>query len=372
MLYNPIMPINRFLLALAVASILPLWVLAQAPSASDDAPESITEAETLIDEATNKLKQVETVQAKIRQEVEMLGQQFTVVGRYEKAPGQRLRLELEVQGLPSTGGSMQQVSDGQTLWDYARILDRDYYNRLDLSQILKKLEDPIFDELTRRIYMDQQLGLSGPDSLLQGLRQSARFIQSPEESELDGRPVHILRGEWKDMTVMGVPDGPNPGPMALLPAYIPRLVEVWIDKESGWPYKVILQGKKRPVISQSQQFKIGHDGRPVGPALSTSDEPPSKFILTYSDVDFDPQFEPNAFAFRLPSDVRPDDTTVERMAQLEQIAQYISAQKASEAAKEGETGPLLEGSLRVPPLGPEPEQLGTPPRDTPPATVPLP
>ncbi len=370
MLYNPIMPINRFLLALAVASILPLWVLAQAPSDSEDAPEATTEAETLIDQAINKLKLIETVQAKIRQEVEMLGQQFTVVGRYEKAPGQRLRLELEVQGLPASGGSMQQVSDGQTLWDHAQILDQNYYSRLDLSQVLQKLEDPVFDELTRRAYMDQ-LGISGPDSLLMGLRQSARFIQTPEESELDGRPIQILRGEWKDMTVMGVPEGPTPGPMALLPAYVPRLVEVWIGKEDGWPYKVILQGKKRPVIAQSKQFRIGPDGRPVGPALSTPDEPPSKFILTYSDVDLDPEFESNAFAFRVPVNVQPDDTTVERIAQLEQIAQFISAQKTSEAAKE-DSGSLLEGSLRVPPLGPEPEQLGTPPRDTPPATVPLP
>ncbi|CAN5757724.1 hypothetical protein BH23PLA1_BH23PLA1_40480 [soil metagenome] len=362
------MPTNRTLIALAVAAILPLWVLAQeptAPPAGTEGAEPPTEAESLLDQAIIKLKQLETAQADLRQDVEMLGQQFAVVGRYEKAPGRRLRMELQVQGLPASSGNMKQVSDGKTLWDYFEILDQQYYSRLDLTQVFQKLDDPVFDELTRAVFMDQ-LGMSGPDSLLQGLRQAARFVQSPEVAELDGRAVHILRGEWKDMSVMGAPSGPAPGPMALLPAYIPRLVEVWVGQEDGWPYKVVLQGKKRPIIAQKQQFRIGHDGRPQGPALSTDDEPPSKFILTYSNVDLDPHFGPNAFDFRPPADVRVEDTTGDRIAQLEQFAQILSAQQTSEAAREDT---LLDGAIRVPPLGPEPEPLGSPPRDTPPATV---
>src|SRR5690606_36009872 len=125
-------------------------------------------------------------------------------------------------------GRMLQVSDGQELWDVSRILDQIYYYRLELPELLRRVQEEPFDEFHRNYFLQQRLSLSGPHWLLDGLRQSVRFDRRLE-GEWSGRAVWILRGRWKDLTALGL------GPMAAVPAYIPSVVEVQVDKETGWP-----------------------------------------------------------------------------------------------------------------------------------------
>ena len=82
MRYDQTMPNHRIVLTLAVAVALPLLALAQAPPPGQVPPAPPTPAEQTLDAAIEKLKAITSVRADIRQDVDMLGQKFSVVGQY--------------------------------------------------------------------------------------------------------------------------------------------------------------------------------------------------------------------------------------------------------------------------------------------------
>ncbi|RUL89243.1 hypothetical protein [Tautonia sociabilis] len=353
---------RRIVLPLLAAALAPLIVLAQDPGKAPLPPpvEPATEAELVLDEAMRKVKATEQVRATIRQEVEMLGQRFSVEGEYAQQGPYTFSLDLQVQGLPQARGRMRQVCDGQSLWDVSQILDQTYYFRLDLPQVLDKIEAEPFEKFHRDFVIQQRLGLSGPYWMLDGLRQSVRFDRKLE-GELNGRPVWILRGNWKDMNALGL------GPLATPPAYIPSVVEVQVDKETGWPYKVILLGKRRPTVRNTNAPRVDPaTGRPVGEIVSQEEEA-SRFEISYTDVTFEPEFTLGTFSFRVPDADRDRvrDRTLDLLSELDQMARIIEAQKLQGGdGTPGTMNDLLEGiGLDVPPVGeapapaPEPETL---------------
>jgi hypothetical protein len=338
----------RIVLPLLVAGTLPLLVLAQDPSASPQPPpaEPPTEAEQTLDEAMAKLRALEKVRAKIRQDVDMLGQRFAVEGQYAQQGQYTFSLDLQVVDLPQTRGRMRQVSDGKVLWDVSQILDQTYYYQLNLPGLLARIEEEPFEVFHRNYFIQQRLGLSGPHWLLDGLRQSVRFDRKIE-GELDGRPVWIIRGNWKDTNALGI------GPMAQAPAYVPTVIEVQVDRETGWPYRVLLLGKKRTMVRGSGTPKVDPGtGRPVG-SIVADEEPPSRFLLSYSDVEFDPEFGPGEFSFRVPDADRDRvrDRTPDLMAELDQMARIIETQELQGGAGAEAAGSILDDAIEVPPIG---------------------
>ncbi|QDV37909.1 LolA family protein [Tautonia plasticadhaerens] len=353
----------RIVLALLVAGTLPLSAPAQDPTQNPSlsppppAAEPPTEAELTLDEAMEKLRALEKVQATIRQDVEMLGQNFSVEGQFSQEGRYRFSLDLQVVGLPQARGRMRQVSDGKVLWDVSQILDQTYYYQLGLTELLARIEGEPFEVFHRNYFIQQKLGLTGPHWLLDGLRQSVKFDRRLE-GEWEGRPVWIVRGNWKDTNALGI------GPMAQAPAYIPTVVEVQVDKETGWPYQVLLLGKKRAIVRGGGTPRVDPaTGRPAGAVLA-DEEPPSRFLLTYSDVDFDPDFGPGEFAFRVPDTDRDrvQDRTPDLMAQLDQMARLIEAQKLQDASAAGSAGSILDEVIEVPTPDADPA--------APPATLP--
>lgn len=351
----------RIILPLLVAGTIPLFVLAQDPSLSPPPPpaEPPTEAELALDEAMAKLRALEKVQATIRQEVDMLGQTFSVEGQFSQQGQYTFSLDLQVVGLPQTRGRMRQVSNGEELWDVSQILDQTYYYYLELPDLLARIDQEPFEVFHRNYFIQQRLGLSGPHWLLDGLRQSVKFDRKLE-GEWEGRPVWIIRGNWKDMNALGI------GPMAQAPAYIPTVVEIQVDRETGWPYQVLLLGKRRAIVRGSGTPKVDPTtGQPVG-AVVADEEPPSRFVLSYTDVDFDPHFGPAEFAFRVPDTDRGRvrDRTPDLMAELDQMARLIEAQKLQDGAGAESAGSILDGVIEVTPPGAD---AAAPPATPPPS-----
>jgi outer membrane lipoprotein-sorting protein len=364
------MPQNRTLLALVTAAALPLLALAQtpdpaAPSAGTPAtaPEAAkpepTEAEKVLDEAIDKVKKVQAVAANVQQDVEILGQKFQIKGRYLRAPQYRVYLLLELTGLGNARGTMLQVCDGATFWDYKKVLDQPDLRKRTLAPIIEKLESPDADaELRDRVL--SSLGFAGPDALLVGLRKAVHFNQK-EEGELDGRKVWIIRGRWTDLASLTSPDQP---PLRLadpIPPYVPSLVYAWIGQEDGWPYRVELSGRKLGVMEQRKDIReIGPDGRPVGRPITPPNVQPSKIILTYSQVELDPRLTPDQFAFQPPNDpnIRVIDETQMIANDLTNVLAERAARRKAEAAREGATD--LDRSIPVP----------TPPADAAPSAPP--
>jgi hypothetical protein len=356
------MPKNRIIPAIAVALIVPLWAWAQgtpteavpttAAAATKEAPpEPPTEAELALDEAARKVAALQTVSADVVEKVEMLGEKFAIEGRYLKAPERRVYLRLAVSGLPDSSGMMLLVCDGQTLWDHRQVFETNIYTRFTrVDEIMAKLKSPDLDDATRD-QLSAQLGLAGPDVLLVGLRRAIKFDQK-ESDTLDGRPVWVLRGNWRDRTGLL---GPNQQPLpalAPLPAYIPSLATVYVGKEDGWPYKVLLVGQARTILEDTRPR--GPDGRPIGPRSLIQKALVSRIELAYQNVKLNTEVAATEFAIpQPPPNASVDDNTQAILNELEKAVQVRAAEKkAAEAGKDDNA--VLDQSIPVPKAAPAP------------------
>lgn len=310
-------------------------------------PQPPTEAEKLIDQAIKKVAGYSSVAADMTQNVDMLKQKFAVKGRYLKGPSSRIYLKLGVTGLADSSGTLLQICDGETLWDYQKILESESFRKMSIKPVLERLNSPDIDPKTRDLFMSQ-IGFSGPEALLVGLRKSIRFDQK-EEGELDGKPVWILRGTWLNRTGFVGPDQRPLPAMGPLPAYVPSLATLYLGKDDGWPYKLILVGKMGSIL---QDARRGPDGRLAAARGSVEKIDPSKIELIYSNVLINTKLKPEEFAFQAPPNAIVEDTTEIILKGLDQAIQYQAMQKRTEAARQ--EGPLLDHSIEIPKPANEP------------------
>jgi len=367
------MPSNRILFALGMSLLVPALVAATAPvpdtpsgpaaaAPAEATPpgglpglplapakrEPPTEAEKALDEAIRKVASLKSVSADITQTVDMLGQQFELRGRYLKAPEYRMYLKLSVFGLNNTSGEILQVCDGKTLWDYNQILGTDRtYNRLDLAKVLAKINNRDFHADLRAPALER-VGFAGPETLLAGLRNALRF-NGKDADTIDGKPVWVLRGEWKDLASLTGPSQPSIAPNSPLPPYIPSLAQVWIGQEDGWPYRVWLEGHRPSIREDIDEREIGPDGKRVGRKGLARQVEVSKLVLTYSNVKVNPVVDKNTFAFPAPRDVSVLDRTDQFLILLERDATLFQAEQQNAGPKESE----LPRSIPVPGIAPE-------------------
>ncbi len=357
--HNPTMPKNQIFPALAVALVLPLWALAQVPPpspASAPVPEGPpTEAETLIDEAIKKLQALQSVSADMEEEVSMLGQQFRLKGRYLKAPNHRVYLQLNLTGPGENDGSLLQVCDGTTLWEYMKVLDSPNYSKLLVQPVFEKLNNPDVDAALREQIINQ-LGFAGPDTLLSGLRKAIVFDQK-EEGEFEGTPVWILRGRWKDRNALSSPGQPPLPPTGPLPPYVPSLATVWVGKENGWPYQLRLEGRALSLMERGKTE--------APPSDEAEDNSPSSIRLTYSNVKINVDLGAENFAFTPPPGVQVDDRTPGITTGLDNALNEQAALRKAQAAAEG------DGSVDLP-VSSIPAPSPAPAEDSPPSATPTP
>lgn len=328
-----------------------------APKAPAEEPP--TEAEKLIDEAIQKVAAVKSVSATLTQEVKMMDRSFQVKGRYRKAPGARVFLQLDVAGLPGSTGTLIQVSNGETLWNYQKLLDSPSYSKLSVKPVLERVQAPEVDKQVREQILST-LGFSGPEMLLSGVRKSIRFDQK-EEGELDGRPVWIVRGTWRDRTGLNVPEGRPVAPIGLLPPYVPSLATLTLDKENGWPYRLDFRGRPETMLVDIRP--TGPDGKRFTGAASASaveKQEPSDLLLVYSDVKFDPTLGDADFAFQAPPDAAVEDNTEIILQGLSRMIEAQAQQKRMEAAGAAAPAPAANPSGPPPAALPAPEAPATP------------
>jgi hypothetical protein len=249
-------------------------------AAKEKAEERPTDAERLIDAALAKIAKLKSVAADLLEEVQMLKEKVTIKGRYLKAPNSRVYFLLSVSGLPDTAGTTLQVCDGETFWDYQEVLESKVFRKFSVKPVLDRLNSPDLDPKVKEQAMTQ-MGLAGPETLLAGLRRAVRFEQK-EEGELAGKKVWILRGEWRNRQGLAGPDGRPVVQSGLLPPYIPRDASLYLGKDDGWPYKLVLQGRALTILLDTR--KVGPDGRPIGSKSSIERPDPTKITLEYTNV----------------------------------------------------------------------------------------
>jgi outer membrane lipoprotein-sorting protein len=374
--YNPTMSKNRIIPVLGLIAMGPLLVWAQAPGVNPTSPvpapaaptvaqppsgltpaptlpaagaapgltppdgaaatpavEPPTEAELALDDAIKKLQALTSVSADLVQTVQMLGQRFELRGQYAKAPNYRTYLKLVLSGLGDSPGTMQQVCDGTTLWDFQQLLNDRGYQRTDIGKVLKKMDTLDLDAEIRKQVLDH-FGFAGPEALLMGLRKAVRFDRK-EAGELDGKQVWVLRGKWKDLQAITGSNQPPFPATAPLPPYIPSIVAVWIGQDDGWPYKTQFEGRVPSVLDVSESRQLDLNNRPIGRKSAATKVDPSHLLLVYQNVKLNPSLQSDLFFFELPPGVQPRDETDQILIRLEQTAAVIAEQKKADAAREG-------------------------------------
>ncbi len=328
--------------------------LAQPPGAGKPAEppaEPATEAEQLIDLAIKKVAAIKSVSADMVQSATILKQKFDIKGRYLKAPVSKIYLMLTVSGLPDSTGSLLQVCDGDTLWEYQQVLDYRSYRKLSIKPIFERLNSPDIDAKTRDGILSQ-MGFAGPDTLLVGLRRAVKFDQKEEET-LDGKSVWVLRGTWRTRNgLVGADQRPLPaaGP---LPAFVPSRATLYLGKEDGWPYKLDMVGSVPTVLLDTR--RTGPDGKLIGSRSSIEKIDPSEIKLAYTNVKINAAIKPEEFAFQAQPDANVEDNTEALIKGLDQAIQVQAMQKRAEAARQ--EGPVLDQPIDIPkpPADPTPK-----------------
>jgi hypothetical protein len=328
----------------------------QVPTTADaeaKAEEPPTPAELLIDAAKAKLAKLTSCSAELVETVDMLNQPtLTFKGRFRKAPDYRVYFLLTLSGLPETTGTALQICDGDTLWDYQAIMESTLYRKFSIKPVMERINAPEIEPKMREQFKEN-IGFAGPEVLLAGLRRLFRFDQEKEEGKLGDKAVWILRGTWKSRQGLTGPNQQQVNLLGLLPPYIPSDAILYLGKDDGWPYKLVLAGRKRTLVEDTR--KKGPDGRYIGSKSSIEIVAPTKIVLEYSDVQLNPTLNPALFAFSPPGSASVDDGTEMIIRQIDAVIAHQASQKKDETSKK--EGPVLDQSLEIPP----------PPATTPPA-----
>ena len=137
------------------------------------------------------------------------------------------------------------------------VLDQPFYRKLSIKPILERLNSPDLDPEIR-IKATTQMGMSGPETLLVGLRKTLRF-DLKEAAVLDGRKVWKFHGTWKNRQGLVLRHRPV-GPMGALPPYIPMDAIVPGNRRC-WPYELILD-RAGAAADLTDTRRLGPDGTP--------------------------------------------------------------------------------------------------------------
>jgi outer membrane lipoprotein-sorting protein len=314
------------------------------PAAPAEAPpEPPTKAELLIDSAAKAIANVEWVAADLVQSVQMLNLNYSIKGRYMKAPNSRVYLRLTVSGLPDATGTTLQVCDGETLWYYQEVLKNQSYRRVTIKPILERLNSPDIDPRSKSLAITE-IGLAGPETLLINLRKTLKFDQVPEEGELDGKKVWILHGVWRTRQGLNGPDSRPVNAVGSLPPYIPANAVLYLGKDN-WPYKLVLVGQKPSALYDVR--RVGPDGKVIGSKSSIERVVPTSIDLVYSNVKLNVKIKVDEFAFQAPPSAPVDDGTETYIKILDQAIQSEIQRKKNEAAKKD--GPVIDHAIDLPP-----------------------
>ena len=140
----------------------------------------------------------------------------------------------------------------------------------------------------------RQMGFAGPETPAgRPARDSFRFDQEKEEGKLDDKAVWILRGTWR-RSPPGAGRARSTARSAatgLLPPYIPMDATLYLGKDDGWPYKLVLVGRKPTILMDTRKEGRSTAARSAPSARSNASTRPN-ITLVYTNVKINPTLRP--------------------------------------------------------------------------------
>ncbi len=240
----------------AVVLLVGLALLANQPPQTPNAPQTpaestpsgnlpksqaTTDAQQLVYEAARQLALQPSLEAKIRQRIEMFGHQLAGSGMYWQAPAEnggpaRLRLDLKLQ-VGSQVASVQQICDGRYFWSRRDMQGDVQLSRIELERVATELQKKALDPLQLARYWMQ---LGGMPRLLESLAHHVDFEQ-PQAQTIGGNvPVWVLVGRWKPATLARLLGQDPQQPLAAdaaaqLPDHLPDQILLVLGRDRVFP-----------------------------------------------------------------------------------------------------------------------------------------
>ncbi len=240
-----------------------------------------------------------SIRARIIEQVTLAERSYRAEGRYLQLalkPGDwQMRMELVLK-VGDSEGSLLEVCSGTVLHTQTEIdaggTGKKAKDRKELTVTRRNVQQ-ILDAARRSGDFSEQtetdlltgMGLGGLPALLASLEQNMKLGTVKEETYRD-RPVNVISGTWSESVAarMSRP-GPGGGP-GLLPPTVPDQMRLYLDKETGFPYR-LLYLKKVP-------------NRDVLKPMLT---------LDFRDVVLNEPIPPSEFDYKPPTDVQPVELT---------------------------------------------------------------
>ncbi len=221
----------------------------------------------LLDEAARRLVALPHCECKIRQRVEVMGQQLAGAGNYAQlataeVDRTRVRWELKFQ-VGDRLASVQQVNDGRFFWSRYDLPGRQSLGRVDLRTLrdVQQRESSIPPEAALRSW----LALGGLSRLLQGLSDHFELGWA-QPRVVETTPVWVLVGTWKPAslarlapTAKTLIDQSRPVPIDRLPAHLPDLVVVVLSRDPRlplFPYRVEYRRSRDGMIRGTEPLGV--------------------------------------------------------------------------------------------------------------------
>jgi hypothetical protein len=234
----------------------------------------------LLDEAARRLVALPHCECKIRQRVEVMGQQLAGAGSYAQlataeVDRTRVRWELKFQ-VGDRLAAVQQVNDGRFFWSRYDLPGRQSLGRVDLRTLrdVQQREPTIPPEAALRSW----LALGGLSRLLQGLSDHFELGWA-QPRVVETTPVWVLVGTWKPAALTRlVPSAQTlieqqrPVPVERLPAHLPDLVVVVLSRDPRlplFPYRVEYRRSRDGMIRGTEPLAVAAGDKPA------SDKPAS-------------------------------------------------------------------------------------------------
>lgn len=247
------------------------------PISHTDQP--LDQATTILERARERLISYESIRAELVETVALGGHEFRMKATYLQGTNLRLRLDCQVQ-VGETTGKLTEVCDGQILWTWQQIGERQRVTRRNVRQIERAVSST---GMSTQNLLLAELGFGGLPALVASLQKSLKFERVAEQ-DVDGLRLVVMDAVWKPEFRDQLAGGPG----IPLPSHIPDRVRLYLQKDKLFPRRILYlkQG------SQPNRFR---------PLVS----------LDFVNVVWDGPLDETAFQFTPPENVRREDITQE-------------------------------------------------------------
>lgn len=241
--------------------------------------EPLAPAIQILEEARERLISYESIRAQLIETVALGDHRFRLKGTYLQGANLQLRLDCQVQ-VGQTTGKLTEVCDGQILWAWQKIGDKQRVTRRNVRQIERAASSA---GMSTQNLLLAELGFGGLPALIASLQKSFLFDRVAEQ-EVDGLSLVVMDGVWQPELAARLGGGSR----ERMPDHIPDRVRIYFQQDKLFPRRILY-------------LKLGSQPNRYRPLVS----------LDFVNVVWDGPLDETAFQFSPPENVRREDITQE-------------------------------------------------------------